>query len=188
MAKKIIITLWKSELTYDIRNKVHLIARSREGALEASQTANMQLNEAEEEENQMLRSLGDAYSNMLAKLSPYFCPIVEQREASCGCHHHHHHRTPDRVFIADNVQLEEENNKEFTVPLTMPDNFNEGCISDITAALHKFLVNSVIAEWFLVASPADAGAYLTLAEGDMGRARHGLHSRIKPVRRSLGVF
>jgi hypothetical protein len=189
MAKRIIITLYKSELLYDVKNKVHLTARSRAHAQEAMQTANMQVNDEEEETNQMLRSLGDAYAKILPKLSPYYQSIPEQKQAPEPCPLKKcESAAPDEIYLADNILMERGRNREFTIPLTMPDNFNEAFIGSVTASFHSSLVNTAIAEWFTLVSPADAAAYYEFAERDMEKARMALHARIKPLKRGLGVF
>lgn len=189
MAKRVVITLYKSELLYDIKNKVHLLARSRAHAQEAAQTANMQVNDEEAETNQMMRSLGDAFAKILAKLSPYYCSIPEQKQAPAPCPFRQCSSAPgDDIYMADNILTEPGRNREFTIPLTMPDNFNETFIGTATASLHSSLVSTAIAEWFSLASPSDASLYYELADRDMEKARIALHARIKPIKRGGSVF
>ncbi len=190
MAKKIIITLYKSELIYDVQNKVHLTARSRAHAQGPALTANMQVNDAEEEQNRILRSLGDAFNRMLSRLSPYYCSIPEQKQAPSPCPSEQAcgPKAPDEVYLADNIMMGAGKNREFTVPLTMPDNFNEVFTGAVTSSLHGYLVNTAVAEWFLLVSPADAAIYGQAAELEIERARVSLHARIKPLKREVGVF
>ena len=56
MAKKTIaITLYMSELIYDVQNKTYLTGRSRTNGTNHEEVANMQANDDDENANQILR-------------------------------------------------------------------------------------------------------------------------------------
>ena len=72
MAKKAIkITLYMSELIYDVQNKTYLTGRSRQTGTNHEEVANMQANDDDENLNQVLRSIGNAFANIKTKLSEY---------------------------------------------------------------------------------------------------------------------
>ena len=72
MAKQTItITLYMSELVFDVQNKTYLTGRSRTNGENFEQVANMQADDEEENSKQILRSIGNAYGSLMAKLSEY---------------------------------------------------------------------------------------------------------------------
>ena len=192
MAKRIIITLYKTELLYDVQNKTYLAARSRDIAEDPAKAANMTVNGAEPESNQIMRSLGNAFSVLLTKLSPYFLPVaVDKDKAACAYSlkaRLDSDGRPDDVYIADNQLMSQDNNKEFTIPLKMPDNFNEAFIGAITAGLHAYLVSIVVAEWFTLYNPQQAEFYYAQADQKLEEARAYLHARVWPIKRPGSVF
>ena len=63
MAKKTItITEYMSELLYDIQNKTYLTGRSRQTGANHEEVANMQANDDDENANQIIRSIGNAFA------------------------------------------------------------------------------------------------------------------------------
>ncbi len=65
MAKKTItITLYMSELIYDVQNKTYLTGRSRSTGKNHEEVAHMQANDDDENANQIARSIGNAFANM----------------------------------------------------------------------------------------------------------------------------
>ena len=72
MAKKTItITLYMSELIYDVYDKTYLTGRSRLDGTNHEKVANMQANDDDENSNQIVRSIGNAFANLKTKLSEY---------------------------------------------------------------------------------------------------------------------
>lgn len=160
MAKKdITITLYLSEILYDIQNKTYLTGRSRTTGQNHEEVAHMQANEDEENENQILRSIGNAFSNLKTKLSEYL---------------------NDSETTADNILTDKETS--LNVALSMPANYNSATRETIAAALHQFLVNTAIAEWFTITNKTDAADYVTLAASNLEQVREALNKRVRPVR------
>lgn len=192
MAKRIFITLYKTELLYDVQNKTYLTARSRDNGQDPSITANMQANNGESEANQLMRSLGNAFSLLLPKLSPYLCNVVEVKEnaaGKCSCKYRTEIDTsPDDIYVTDNKLVEQADNNEFSIPLKMPDNFNDGFIGAITTALHEYMVSIATAEWFTLSNPQEAVLYYEQANIKLSEAKNYLHARIMPVKRPLSAF
>ena len=158
MAKKnVIITLYMSELIYDVQNKTYLKGRSKT-ELDAAKVAYMQANNDDENLNQLLRSIGDAYGSLKSELSEY---INEQ--ASSG----------------NNILPGQDN---IVVTLTLPNNFNEAAVEVISTGLHKYIVNTAIADWFDLTSPDDSERYAKLAVANMQEVHDGINKRLRPVR------
>lgn len=163
MAKKTInITLYMSELIYDVQNKTYLTGRSRNTGDNHEQVANMQANEDEENQNQVVRSIGNAYANLKTKLSEYI---------------------EDSGSTANNILLSASDNLQ--INLVMPSNFNPATNDTIGAALHQYIVNSAIGEWFTITNKADAADYLTLAAANLAEIREAINKRVRPTRSNV---
>lgn len=163
MAKKTIsITLYMSELIYDVQNKTYLTGRSRNTGDNHEHVANMQANEDEENQNQVVRSIGNAYANLKTKLSEYI---------------------EDSGSTANNILLSASDNLQ--INLVMPSNFNPTTNDTIGAALHQYIVNSAIGEWFTITNKADAADYLTLAAANLAEIREAINKRVRPTRSNV---
>lgn len=163
MAQKTIsITLYMSELIYDVQNKTYLTGRSRNTGDNHEQVANMQANEDEENQNQIVRSIGNAYANLKTKLSEYI---------------------EDSGSTANNILLSASDNLQ--INLVMPSNFNPATNNTIGAALHQYIVNSAIGEWFTITNKADAADYLTLAAANLAEIREAINKRVRPTRSNV---
>ena len=163
MAKKTIsITLYMSELIYDVQNKTYLTGRSRNTGDNHEQVANMQANEDEENQNQVVRSIGNAYANLKTKLSEYI---------------------EDSGSTANNILLSASDNLQ--INLVMPSNFNPATNNTIGAALHQYIVNSAIGEWFTITNKADAADYLALAASNRAEIREAINKRVRPTRSNV---
>lgn len=163
MAKKTIsITLYMSELIYDVQNKTYLTGRSRNTGDNHEQVANMQANEDEENQNQVVRSIGNAYANLKTKLSEYI---------------------EDSGSTANNILLSASDNLQ--INLVMPSNFNPATNNTIGAALHQYIVNSAIGEWFTITNKADAADYLALAAANLAEIREAINKRVRPTRSNV---
>lgn len=162
MAKKsITITLYLSEIVYDVQNKTYLTGRSRKTGENHEEVANMQANDDDEDANQILRSVGNAFATLKTKLSEYLV---------------------DNGTTANNVLLNLNTSSTLTVALQMPSNFNQATNDTIGAALHQYLVNSAIGEWFTITNKADASDYVTLAAANLEEVREAINKRVRPVR------
>ena len=156
------ITLYMSELIYDVQNKTYLTGRSRNTGDNHEQVANMQANEDEENQNQVVRSIGNAYANLKTKLSEYI---------------------EDSGATANNILLSASDNLQ--INLVMPSNFNPATNDTIGAALHQYIVNSAIGEWFTITNKADAADYLTLAAANLAEIREAINKRVRPTRSNV---
>lgn len=158
MAKKsVTITLYMSELIYDVQNKSYLKGRSQVDQ-DPAKVAYMQANDDEENMNQVLRSIGGAYGSLKSELSEYI-----EETASTG----------------DNIL---QPNSNIIVALKMPSNFNEAAVKVISEGLHKYIVNMALAEWYKQTDPTDMDSYLKLAVDDMNEVRDGINKRLRPER------
>lgn len=163
MAKKVIaITLYMSELIYDVQNKTYLTGRSRQTGTNHEEVANMQANDDDENSNQIMRSIGNAFANLKTKLSEY----INESGTS----------TNDK-------QLSSTGN--LTLSLNMPPNYNNASNDAISTALHQYLVNSAIGDWFTITNKNDASDYITLAAANLEQLREAVNKRIRPTRTNV---
>ena len=163
MAKKTIsITLYMSELIYDVQNKTYLTGRSRQTGTNHEEVANMQANDDDENANQIMRSIGNAFANLKTKLSEY----INENGTS----------TNDK-------QLSSTGN--LTLSLNMPPNYNNASNDTISTALHQYLVNSAIGEWFTITNKNDASDYITLAAANLEQLREAVNKRMRPTRTNV---
>lgn len=164
MAKKAIkITLYMSELIYDVQNKTYLTGRSRHTGTNHEEVANMQANDDDENLNQVLRSIGNAFANIKTKLSEY----IEEKTTT---------GTNEMLSV----------DKDLTIGLKMPPNYNNASNDTISTALHQYLVNSAIGDWFTITNKNDASDYITLAAANLEQLREAVNKRMRPTRTNLG--
>lgn len=161
MAKKTLgITLYLSELLYDVQNKTYLTGRSRITKDNYKEVAYMQANEDEENENQILRSFGNALSNLKTKLSEYI--------------------NADEIDNASNELMKKTASVQLT--LSMPANYNSATTEAISSALHQYLVNIAIGDWFAITNKDDATVYITRAAVNLNELKVAVNKRVRPIR------
>lgn len=163
MAKKVIaITLYMSELIYDVQNKTYLTGRSRQTGTNHEEVANMQANDDDENLNQIMRSIGNAFANLKTKLSEYI---------------------NESGTTTNDKQISSTGN--LTLSLNMPPNYNNASNDTISTALHQYLVNSAIGDWFTITNKNDASDYITLAAANLEQLREAVNKRMRPTRTNV---
>ena len=78
--------------------------------------------------------------------------------------------------------LDEDGTTNLTLTLQMPSNFNEAATTGVGEAIHDYLKNTAIAEWYLVTNKADAEEYLTLAQKSLVSIQQAVSKRSRPIR------
>lgn len=160
MAKQTItITLYMSELVFDVQNKTYLTGRSRSNGDNFEQVANMQADDEEESSKQILRSIGNAYGSLMAKLSEYVVSNLT---------------TATDKIIDENANL--------TIALQMPGSYNKAANEAVVAAVHQYIVNTAIADWFVITNKPDVVEYANLAAVNITQLREALNKRVRPTR------
>lgn len=163
MAKQTItITLYMSELVFDVQNKTYLTGRSRTNGENFEQVANMQADDEEENSKQILRSIGNAYGSLMAKLSEY---VVSDKTTATN-------------LITDQ-------GANLTIALQMPGSYNKAANEAVVAAVHQYIVNTAIADWFVITNKSDAVEYANLAAVNITQLREALNKRVRPVRPAI---
>lgn len=163
MAKKIFpITLYMSEIVYEVKNKTYITGRSRQEEGNYEEVANMQVNDDDENMDEVLRSIGNAFATLKNKLSEY---ISETENTRIG---------------TDNILLDATG--ELVVTLVMPSNFNLAAKDTIAAGMHQYIVDTAIGNWFDKTNKDDAEGYYTLAAANLNLIREAVNKRVRPRR------
>lgn len=165
MRKNVTITLYMSELIYDVENKTFLTGKARDNGTNFEESADMRANDDAENRNQVMRSIGNAFATLKSKLGEYL--------VIAGT-------------TANNVQLSDQSN--LVVALSMPGNYNTSANDSVTASMHQYIVNLAIAEWFTIFDKDDSADYLTMAAANLTTLREALNKRVRPVRKPITRF
>ena len=163
MAKKnLTITLHTSELLYDVQNKTFLTGRSRNNGNNHEEVANMQANEDEENESQLLRSIGNAFAYLKTLLSEYI---------------------EESATTASNVLIDK--SKNLTLTLVLPSNVNQATSDTISSSAHQYITNLAMADWFTITNKLDAADYAAKAEVNLQELREAINKRVRPIRATI---
>lgn len=161
MAKKTItITLNKDELLYDIENKAWLTGRSREDGTNAAAVSKMQAGDETADRNQMYRCIGNAIATLRGQLAEWL---------------------PDNDIIST-VDTLDSNYSSYIFELALPANYNTAANSTMTAAMHQYVVNSALAEWYNMTAKEEATDYFTLAAANLQQLKEAIYKRVRPTR------
>jgi hypothetical protein len=150
------VTLYVSELVFDIQNKAHLTGRSRDNAQDPSLAANMQASDDDNE--QIYRSIGNAFAQLKTTLSEYL-----QETGTTG----------DNILNTSSEKL--------VLTLSVPENFNLAAINAVTAAAHQYLVSIALFDWFTITDKADAADYAKLASDAVDSINEAINKRVRPT-------
>lgn len=160
MANTLTITLYMSELLYDFRNKAYLTGRSRKAdGKDTEFTSNMQASEDETDNNQVLRSIQNAYGQLLVELSEGLADVAEKT-------------SKNELMTAENI----------TLVLAVPSNYNLGVRDSLTSAIHDYLINKALMDWFMITNKDDAKDYANLATVSLQNIHNAFNRRVRPKR------
>lgn len=155
------VTLYMSELLYDLKNKTYLTGRSMQAEGNDEAVAAMQANDDDESLNQLLRSIQSAFGALRTRLSEY---LVESGT------------TASNVLISGSSNID--------IALQMPSNYNLATKDTVVSACTKFITYSALAEWFQITNKAAAGDYVALAGAAIAELREAISKRVRPTRTS----
>ncbi len=150
------VSIYMSELVFDIQNKSHLTGRSRENAQDPSIAANMQA--SSDDDTQIKRSIGNAFASLKTALSEY---LDEDKT------------TANDVLDSTSTKLD--------ISLKVPENFNMATVPAIAAAAHQYLTNIALFDWFTITNKADAADYAKLAADALEAINEAVNKRVRPT-------
>lgn len=153
-----------SELIYDFQNKAYLTGRSRRAAdMDAEAASNIQASDDDEDKNQALRSIQNAYSQLLVELS-------EGLVNSTGT-------TASNKLIDGGTNI--------TIQLSLPSNYNIGLKDALTSAIHDYLINKSLMDWFVLTNPSESKTYSDLATVSLQNLHETFNRRERPSRTNV---
>lgn len=181
-----------SELIYDIENVTHITGRSADQGTNPEQVANMQANGDESELNQMLRSIGNAFSYIKTKMSEYLSDtgttanngLLEATtpEPNTGADKDTKpYLDPDGVATSDKTLAKQIDNV-LKITLNMPPNYNQSANDSIANSVHQYMVNKALGDWYKETFPNNAKAYYDLAMQNIVEIREAVSKRARPTR------
>lgn len=163
MAKTLTITLYMSELLYDFRNKAFLTGRSRKAdGKDAEFASNMQASDDDSDKNQVLRSIQNAYGQLLVELSEGFHGVT--------------------TATSKNELLAESN---ITLKLDVPSNFNLGVRDSLSSTIHDYIINKALMDWYMITNKDDAKDYADLSAVALQNIHNAFNRRERPVRTEI---
>lgn len=131
----------------------------------------MQAGQDDEHLNQILRSLGSAFSELKTRLADFIELDADQTTAS--------NKLLASFTDADNAD------NELEIDLVMPANYNTATADAISAACHNFMVNTAVADWYTLTAPAEAAPYASLAAVNIQQIRDAANRRMAPSRATI---
>lgn len=162
MAKnEVKITIHLSEVIYDIQNKTYISGEVAGGNGESAEKVSMQQVDSEEwSNNQIIRSIGNAFSRIQSSISEYW-----------------------GMSSADETNTQMQHGASgLVIKLLMPMNYNATTLRDVTQAIHQTLVYQAIYDWYMLVSPSGADVWKEMADSQIGRIRLLLSRRLRPSR------
>lgn len=153
------VTIKISWLLYDIMNETFLRGRTIQDKDNYKTVASMFASEDEENREKILRSIKKSFAYVKSSLSEYL---------------------DENVTSTDNVHYD--GTSDLVIQLKMPSNFNEAATVGLGEAVHDYLKNMAIAEWYLVTNKNDAEQYIALANNSMVSIMQSVSRRSRPTR------
>lgn len=150
-----IMTDW---LLFDIMNETFLRGRTLQNKENHKEIASMFASEDEENREKILRSIKRAFSEVQTELGEYL------NEDGTEVDNAHWDGTDDLILN-----------------LKMPSNFNKAATTGIAEAVHAYIVNSAVADWYLVTNKNDAADYVALAQKSLDSINRAMSKRSRPT-------
>ena len=159
--KTVTATIVMDELLYDIMNESYLRGRTIQNDTNYKEVASMFASLDEENQDKVLRSIKKAFAKVKTELSEYLT---------------------ENGLSTDNKLISPD--KDLVLTLTMPSNFNEAATAGIAEAVHDYIRNVAIADWYLVTNKGDANDYVGIAAVSLEDVRKSVSRRSRPMRRA----
>lgn len=157
--KKVTVTIKSAWLLYDIMNETYLRGRTIQNKENYKEVASLYASEDEENREKILRSIKKGFAEVQSELSEYL---------------------DEDGSVTDNSHYDGE--ADLVLNLKMPSNFNEAATVGIGEAVHDYLKNRAIGEWYLVTNKTDAEEYFALSQGSMSAVLQAVSKRSRPTR------
>lgn len=146
-------------LIFDILNETFLRGRTIQDDKNYKEVASMFASEDEENYEKILRSIKKGFSEIKTELAEYLT---------------------ESGVSTTNEAIDDDNDLELN--LTMPSNFNEAATAGLGEAVHDYLKNVAVSEWYLVTNKQDAESYVQQAKKSLESIRKSVSKRSRPAR------
>ncbi len=157
--KKVTATIDIKELLYDVMNETYLRGRTIQNGENHKEVASMYASEDDENLDKLLRSIKKGFAEVKTDLAEYL---------------------DEEGTTTDNSRYDGES--DLVLNLSMPSNFNEAATAGVGEAIHDYLKNTAIAEWYMVTNKADAEQYTALAQASLVSVQQAVSKRSRPKR------
>lgn len=168
MAKQeIVITVKLDELRYELRNKTYLKSRTAAAAEDSGDggaPSDAMMSGDEEDENTLLRCLGNALSRVKHLLGEHM---------------------NEGELRGNNLQ--QPGADSLSLSLLMPTNYDTNATADLAAALHRYIVDHVLSVWFSDTDPKASDQYAKNAIEDQEALYDASMRRTRPQRRVMAA-
>ena len=155
--KEVKATIKSSWLLFDIMNETFLRGRTIQNKDNHKEVASMFASADEENQEKILRSIKKAFSEVKTKLADYL---------------------DEDGMTTDNSHYDGTTN--LVLNLKMPSNFNGAATAGLGEAVHDYLKNSAIAEWYVVSNKADEESYFACAQKSLQHMQEAMSKRSRP--------
>lgn len=157
--KSVTVTIGIDWLLFDIMNETFLRGRTIQNKDNHKEVASMFASEDEENREKILRSIKRGFAEVQSELAEYLS---------------------ENGMTTDNSHYD--GGQDLVLNLTMPSNFNEAATIGIGEAVHAYLANTAIADWYLVTNKADSEEYIALAQKNLVNIQQAVSKRSRPKR------
>ena len=157
--KSVKVTVFISWLLFDIMNETFLRGRTLQNPENHKEVASMFASEDEENREKILRSVKRAFAEVKTELGEY---LDEDGTETDNRHY--------------------DGSTDLTLALKMPSNFNEAATAGVGEAVHAYLANAAIADWYTVTNKGDAETYYGQAQRSMAMIQQTVSKRSRPKR------
>lgn len=162
-AKTATINLKVKELIFDVRNKAFLTGQSREADGTANFEAASSIKASDDDDNiyQIKRSIATAFGSLKNIVGEYL---------------------NESGTTASNLLSEaiDDEDKDLTLALNMPGNFNPSAVEAISTNAHAYIVDLALADWFTITAPTMAEGYVAHSTVCVDTIKRSLHKRSRP--------
>lgn len=162
--KHVRVTVDIAWLLFDIMNETYLRGRTIQNKSNHKEVASMYASEDEENREKILRSVKKAFAEVKCALAEYL---------------------DESGLETDSAPIDGQS--DLVLDLQMPSNFNEAATAGVGEAVHDYIKNVAIAEWYLVTNKADAADYAALASSSMQSIQESVSKRSRPTRPFKGL-
>lgn len=128
--------------------------------MDSEAASNIQASDDDEDKNQALRSIQNAYSQLLVELS-------------------------ESVSISDGTTASNElidGNTNIVFSLSIPSNYPLALKDALTSSIHDYIINKALMDWFIITNPNESKTYAELSVAAIKNLHETFNRRERPSR------